>query len=55
MNIDNVVALGNDTFTNYDISQIDEIDDNRLLNIIQFVIGLLISNACINLCKLRFN
>lgn len=56
MNIDNVEILGNDSFTNYDISQIDEVDDNRLLNIIQFVIGvLLILNTCTALCKLRLN
>lgn len=53
MNIDNVEILGNDTFTNYDISQIDEVDDNWLLNNIQFVIGrLLILNTCIALRKL---
>lgn len=56
MNIDNVEIFGNDTFTNYDISQIDEDDDNRLLNIIQFAIRvLLILNTCIASCKLRFN
>lgn len=56
MNIDNVEIFSNDTCTNYDISQIDEVDDNRLLNIIQFDIRvLLILNTCIVPCKLRFN
>ena len=41
---------GNDTFKNYDISQIDEDVDNRLLNGIEFIMRVLLIfffNACI--------